>query len=392
MKVIIIGSGIIGLTIAIELVNDGHNVTVIEKEPLCGAHASGRNSGVLHSGIYYPKETLKAQFCAQGKPLFIEFCNNNGIQLDQCGKVLVTKNQGECDALQLLANRAKENNISAEWLSESQLAEKNTHAKTVDSALWIAETAVFDPKKVLTTLIQLLNDHPNANVQFNTAFKQRIDDHRILTTAGELSFDHLINSAGGYADKIAHKFNVASHLTLIPFKGLYKKVVPKIASKIKHHIYPVPDLENPFLGVHFTKSVSGDVYAGPTAIPAFGPENYGVFENIGAESVRILAKDATLFVTNKKFRRVALSEPKRYIHSCFYNEAKQLVTALEPNDLVACQKIGIRPQLVDWNTKELVMDFNIQHQDNHTHILNAISPAFTCCFAFAKHVCNKYIN
>jgi len=392
VKVVIIGTGIIGLTLAKELLDNGCYVTIIEKEPTVGVHASGRNSGVLHSGIYYPKDTLKAAFCTDGKPLLKAFCETYNVDIDQCGKVLVTKTKDELAGIELLYQRGTENGIKVERLSKSALEMKDPFAKTVGEALWIEETAVFDSKEILKRLIDYVKEHQNGTVLFNESFKSRIDDTSIQTNNQKLGYDLLINCAGGYADKIAHKFDVAHHLKLIPFKGIYKKLNKNIAKKVNHHIYPVPDLENPFLGVHFTKSISGDVYVGPTAIPAFGAENYGIFENLGIESLNILAKDAILFLTNEKFRRVALTEPKRYIHKFFYDEARRLVQELNPTDLEASSKIGIRPQLVNWKTKELVMDFSIEKKENHIHILNAISPAFTCCFAFAKHVIKNYLD
>ena len=392
MKVVIIGSGIIGLTLAKELLDKGFLVTIIEKESKIGVHASGRNSGVLHSGIYYPKGTLKEQFCTEGKPLLKEFCNSYNVDIDRCGKVLVTKTKEELAGIELLYKRGTENGIKVERLSQEALALKDPFAKTVGEALWVEETAVFDSKEILKRLIDYIKNHQNGTVLFNESFQSRIDDKSIQTNNRKLGYDLLINCAGGYADKIAHKFNVAEHLKLIPFKGIYKKLNKDLAKKVNHHIYPVPDLENPFLGVHFTKAISGDVYVGPTAIPAFGPENYGILENLGIESLNILAKDAILFLSNEKFRRVALAEPKRYIHKFFYNEAKRLVQHLNASDLESSGKIGIRPQLVNWKTKELVMDFSIEKKENHIHILNAISPAFTCCFAFAKHVIKNYLD
>ena len=392
MKVVIIGAGIIGLTLAKELLDIGYQVVLIDKEKSIGVHASGRNSGVLHSGIDYPKETLKAKFCQTGRPLFHEFCRQHNIDINQCGKVLVTKSKAELAQLELLRSRGQENGLKVQQLSLSELEAINQRAKTVDSALWVPETAVFDPKIVLSKLIDYIYSHKNGTISLGEAFVDYLDETKIRTTTQEISFDVFINCAGGYSDKIAHQFNVAKHLILIPFKGLYKKVSSDLAQEVNHHIYPIPDLENPFLGVHFTKAMNGDLYAGPTAIPAFGPENYKPLENIGRNGFNILLKDATLFLLNKKFRRVALSEPKRYIHQFFYNEAKKLVKGLKSSDLIASEKIGIRPQLVNWDTKELVMDFEIIRKKNHLHVLNAISPAFTCCFAFAKHIVNEHLN
>ena len=386
MKVLICGAGIIGLTIANECLNQNHEVVVIDKETVPGRHASGRNSGVLHSGIYYPKDTLKSAFCREGIPLFQSFCSTHGIEIDTCGKLLVAKTQSELETLALLFERGIDNGIMVEKLSEAQLAKKAPYAKTVDTALWVEQTAVFDPNELLNRLIDLIDAHPKGRMCLGESFKCKIDETTIQTNQATHAFDVFINCAGGHSDKIAHHFGVGRHLTLIPFKGIYKQLNPSLAKELNHHIYPLPDLENPFLGVHFTKSKHGGVYVGPTAIPAFGPENYGLFENMAMQSLNILYKDAVLFLKNKKFRRVACSEPKRYIHRWFYNEAKQLVQHLRPEDLMPSQKIGIRPQLVDWTTKELVMDFMIEKKDNHIHILNAISPAFSCCFSFAKHV------
>ena len=295
VRVLIIGTGIIGLTLAKELLDKDCSVTIIEKESTVGVHASGRNSGVLHSGIYYPKDTLKATFCRDGKPLLKAFCENYNVDINQCGKVLVTKTKAELAGIELLYKRGIENGIKVERLSKSALEMKDPFAKTVEEALWVEETAVFDSKEILKRLIDYIKNHQNGTVLFNESFKSRIDNTSIQTNNQKIVYDLLINCAGGHADKIAHQFDVAHHLKLIPFKGIYKKLNKNLAKKVNHHIYPVPDLENPFLGVHFTKSISGDVYVGPTAIPAFGAENYGIFENLGIESLNILAKDAILF-------------------------------------------------------------------------------------------------
>ncbi|MEK9726806.1 MAG: L-2-hydroxyglutarate oxidase [Candidatus Margulisiibacteriota bacterium] len=392
MNILIIGAGIVGLSIAKALLDHGHKVSVIEKETKVGVHASGRNSGVLHSGIYYPKDTLKAKFCQTGRPLFQEYCKKKKIQIDNCGKVLVTKNEKEIDSLNLLYERGVENNLLINKLTVTELGRISPLAKTIDSALWVPETSVFNPTQLLQSLTDEIESHDFGSLFFQEAFVEVVSETKIKTTTMELNYDVLINCAGGYADKIAHKFNLAKELVLIPFKGIYKKLNPGLANQIHHHIYPVPDLENPFLGVHFTKSMNKDVYVGPTAIPAFGPENYGLFENIGWEGANILAKDAILFLLNKKFRRVALSEPKRYVPQFFYNEAKKLLKGLTASDLYPSQKIGIRPQLVNWKTKELEMDFKIIKHGNQIHILNAISPAFTCCFAFSKYIISEYLN
>ncbi len=154
-------------------------------------------------------------------------------------------------------------------------------------------------------------------------------------------------------------------------------------------IYPVPNIKNPFLGVHFTKGVGGDVYLGPTAIPAFGRENYGLLQGLDSESLTILLQDMALLIKNKKFRAIAFEEPRKYIFRYFFADARKLVKRLDKDDIMSCSKIGIRPQLIDTAANELVMDFLIKRAENSIHILNAISPAFTSAMTFAKLVVDE---
>jgi L-2-hydroxyglutarate oxidase LhgO len=178
---------------------------------------------------------------------------------------------------------------------------------------------------------------------------------------------------------------------MIPFKGLYKRLKQNKSHLVRGNIYPVPDVRNPFLGIHFTRNVRGEVYLGPTAIPAFGRENYGKLEGVDAEGIEILYRDAVLFLVNPKFRDVALREPKKYLSQYFFASAAQLVKRLVPADIEPAEKVGIRAQLVDWNNKELVMDFLVLREGNTTHILNPVSPAFTSSMDLAQKVVREYI-
>jgi L-2-hydroxyglutarate oxidase LhgO len=173
---------------------------------------------------------------------------------------------------------------------------------------------------------------------------------------------------------------------LIPFKGVYRSLSKDAPFTVKSSIYPVPDIRNPFLGVHFTRSVHGDVYLGPTAIPAFGRENYGILAGIDREGFGIAYEDLVLFLTNPQFRSIALSEPLKYLPNYFYRDAARLVKSLSPGDLLPTTKVGIRPQLVDWDTKQLVMDFMVMVDGCSLHVLNPISPAFTSSMDLAGSV------
>ncbi len=391
--ILICGSGIIGLTIAKKLIETGHeNIVIIDKEGESGKHASGRNSGVLHAGIYYPNETLKAQFTLQGNHLMKEYCTKNNLPISESGKVVVTKNDEEINTLNVLYNRAKDNGAKVEIVNKTRLKEIEPYAKTHKEALYVYDTTVVDPKKILLCLTNELVSSGKVKILYNTSFRSLENDNTAITSAGLIKFDLFINAAGSYGDKVAHAFGIGLNYKLIPFKGIYKKLVSNKASYVNGNIYPVPDINNPFLGIHLTKSIHGDVYIGPTAIPAFGRENYEIIKGIDSDVFDILYREGVLFFLNKKFRNVALEEPKKYWFKYFFNDVQELINDITPDDIENSPKVGIRPQLVNWENKELVMDFLIKKEGNSVHILNYISKDFTCSMAFSKFVVDDYIN
>ena len=211
-----------------------------------------------------------------------------------------------------------------------------------------------------------------------------------VTDRGKIEFVKFINASGAHADRIAHKFGLAFNYRIIPFKGLYKKLTKEKANLVRGNIYPVPDIRNPFLGIHFTKIHDSTVYVGPTATPAFGRENYGIFDDIGFETLKILYRDFSLFISNAKFRNTAFTEVRKYFKKKFYEDVKDMIEGVGIEDLLPSNKVGIRPQLIDVNKKELVMDFLVIKDSNTIHILNAISPAFTSAFAFAEFIIKEY--
>jgi len=386
-NILIIGAGIVGLTLARELVHRGiSDILILEKEPELGRHASGRNSGVLHAGIYYAPGSLRAKLCLEGCRRMKSYCQKNNLPLHQSGKVIVAKDESELSSLKNLFERAQQNGAHVDWIDEKQLEFYEPQAKTYQQAIYAHDTAVVDPQSILKALHQELIASQKVRIEFNTAFEKALANRQIQTSRGNFSYQYLINAAGSFADKIAHAFGLAPHLRMIPFKGIYHKLRPEYRGLINGNIYPVPNLQNPFLGVHFTKNIHGEVYLGPTAIPAFGRENYGLIEGISWEGFPLLWQEAVLFVKNSKFRNLALSEPLKYLPNHFFKDCQKLVKHLEPGWLMPTKKIGIRPQLVDWNTKELLMDFLFEKGEDSFHILNAISPAFTSSLAFAEFV------
>lgn len=385
--VLITGAGIMGLTIARELVQQGwENILIIEKESGLGKHASGRNSGVLHAGIYYAPDSMKAASCLNGNFLMRQYCHEKNLPILATGKVIVARNESELPVLRTLYERAIANGAKVDWLDQADLSTIEPNAKTVQHALFSHYTAVVDPNRVLTQLKTDLESSGKVSFRFNCAF-QGLSGSRTATTArGNMPFKWFVNAAGACCDRVSRAFGIGNDYRLIPFKGIYYRLKASKSHMIRGSIYPVPDIRNPFLGVHFTRNVHGDVYLGPTAIPALGRENYGILEGIDSEMFQILTSDALLFLTNAKFRNVALTEPRKYLFPFFFRDAAALVHRLSPDDLEATHKVGIRPQLVDWKSKELVMDFMVVQDGRTIHVLNPISPAFTSSMDLAQKI------
>ena len=389
---VICGAGILGLTIARELVRAGcEDIIVFDKEAELGKHASGRNSGVLHAGIYYDPGTLKAKMCLEGNRRMQAYCEENGLPLFKSGKVIVARSEDELPTLEELKRRATANGGVVEMIDEAQLREIEPNAHTVQRALHSPLTSVVDPKRILQAMRDELERSGKVRFFLDTRFlsEQKNVAH---TSQGDIAYKLFINAAGAYSDKVAQAFGVGEKYRMLPFKGIYRKLKKPAADKIRGSIYPVPNIKNPFLGVHFTRSVHGDVYVGPTAIPAFGRENYGLLKGLDKEFLAILFRDLHMFIENEKFRTIALTEPRKYLFKYFFEDAARLVKHIAPNDVLPSDKAGIRPQLVDMRTSQLVMDFVIEKAENSVHILNSISPAFTSSMYFAELVVREYIE
>ncbi|HBA89000.1 MAG TPA: L-2-hydroxyglutarate oxidase [Geobacter sp.] len=392
-EILIVGAGIIGLTIARELVRTGHgDIVIIEKEPELGVHASGRNSGVLHAGIYYSPDSLKAKSCLNGNFLMRAYCKEKGLPLLENGKVIVTRTAAELPVLDELMRRATANGAKVEMIDERRLAEIEPNARTVERALFSHYTAVVDPKAVLKSLKEDLESSGRVKIQLGCRLTGLKGSCRAQTSRGEIEFKRFVNAAGAFCDKVAGLFGIAGKYRLIPFKGVYRLLRKDAPYTVNSSIYPVPDIRNPFLGVHFTRSVHGHVYLGPTAIPALGRENYGILSGIDSDAFAIAYEDLVLFLANRQFRSVALTEPVKYLPSFFYRDAARLVKKLSPDDLVHASKVGIRPQLVDWETKEMVMDFLVLADGDSLHVLNPISPAFTSSMDLAQEIVAEHFG
>lgn len=390
---LIVGAGIVGLTVAREL-KQRHpqcSIVILEKEPDIGKHASGRNSGVMHSGVYYGNTTLKAKVCTTGARRMREFAAEHGIACDKSGKVIIATSERDLPTVERLLKNAKDNGVRAEKLDEQGVREIEPHASPYQVGIFSPDTAVIDSKAVIYKLRDLLE---KANVRFvYDAPVKEVDtqSRKVSTPQGEFSYGFVYNCAGASADLVAKKFGFAQDYTLVPFKGIYYKIRPERDYLVKSNIYPVPDIDLPFLGVHLTRVITGDVYVGPTAIPAFGRENYGIIQGMElGESLKIGSELIGMYLENKQnFRLLVHTEVKKYLKPWFVASAQKLMKELKPEDLVPCDKVGIRPQLINVKTRTLEMDYILEQDEGSMHVLNSISPAFTSSLAFAEWIVDQ---
>lgn len=389
---VIVGAGIVGLTVANELLRrqPGARIAVLEKEAAPGLHASGRNSGVMHSGIYYGSDTLKARVCATGARRMIEFAKAEGIAVNQCGKVILATSDEQLPTVEKLLRNARENDIPAEKIDHQQLKKIEPFAAPGPAAIYCPSTAVIDSAAVVRRIKEKLEQR-GVTFLFGCAFKGIQSKGRIQTSQGSIGYGFLINCAGAYADTVAKTYGLAKEYALVPFKGIYWKLSKTANPKVRANIYPVPDISMPFLGVHLTRAINGDVYVGPTAIPAFGRENYGIVQGISpAESLKICYRLTDMYVRDdNNFRKLVHVEMGKYKKQNFLTAAIKLVPSLIAEDMVSTPKAGIRPQLVNMKTRKLEMDYILVNTDDSLHVLNAISPAFTGSFTFAEVIVDK---
>ena len=391
---LIVGAGIIGLSIARELreLYPAAKIKVLEKEPDTGFHSSGRNSGVLHAGFYYTADSLKAKFTKEGNRQLTEYCLENNLRINRCGKLVIAQNESELETLYELEKRGKANKVDVRLLNQEEAKEIDPNAKTFKKALYSPTTSTVDPIE-LCRFIKSELKKKNVEFSFGESYVRRISDNKIITSKGiEHDAGKLINTAGLYADRIAREFGFSKDYEIIPFKGLYLKY-SKSDMPVKTNIYPVPNLKNPFLGVHFTITSDNHIKIGPTSMPAFWRENYKGFDNFSlSEFLNIISWEAQLFLTNAfGFRDLAIEEVKKYQRKYFIGLAKKMVYNIDEKGFKEWTTPGIRAQLLNINTKELVQDFVVEGDKESIHVLNAVSPAFTSSFPFSRWVVENFI-
>jgi len=387
---LVIGGGVIGLSIARELKarHAEARIILIEKESACGAHASGRNSGVLHAGFYYSPDSLKAKFTKLGNERMTVYCEQKGIPLNRCGKLVVAKDAGDLPSLDELVKRGRANAIEIQELTEAEAKQIEPRVKTYQRALFSPRTSTVNPMHVVEAM-QRDALHEGIEIRFDTAYIGRTD-HGVRTGSDTITAGYVVNAAGLYADKIALDYGFSEKYRILPFKGLYLYSNEPPGS-IRTNIYPVPDLRNPFLGVHFTITADGKAKIGPTAIPAFWRENYDGLSNFKLGEMMEVAGRGLGLLTNAQFdyRRLAVEEIAKYSRSKMVELASVLADGVQESNYQKWGRPGIRAQLLDITKRKLEMDFVLEGDRRSMHVLNAVSPAFTCSLPFAAHVCDQ---
>lgn len=387
---LVIGGGVVGLSLALEARrrHPGARVTLLEKEEACGLHASGRNSGVLHAGFYYTADSLKARFTRDGQRRWTAYCAERGLRINRCGKLVVARSEKDHAGLDELMRRARANGVELHEVTEAEARELEPRARTHGRALWSPSTASVDPAEVMASLV---GDARRAGVQVlaGTRYLGRAAGG-VRTSAGTLSAGYVVNAAGLYADRVAQDYGFSADHRILPFRGLYL-YADRGQGFLRRHVYPVPELRYPFLGVHFTVTVDGRAKIGPTALPALWREHYGGLAGFRwDEFMEVGMRVAGLFRADDfEFRTLARRElPKGWKHGLV-----RLASGLASEPIAGLGwrwgKPGIRAQLVNVRERRLEMDFRYEGDDRSFHVLNAVSPAFTCALPFAEHVFDR---
>ena len=396
-NVVILGGGMVGLSLANQLIEKGitSSIAIIDKEHALGMHSSGRNSGVLHAGIYYKPNTLKARVCVNGARRLGQWIQERNLPFKQCGKIIVPTKEHLDPQLDELLKRGQANGATVELWNESKLKQAAPEVRSASGrALWSPNTAVVKPLKVVQALQHELTVKGVRFVLGEASWEHIQTTQQISLRSGErISYGHLFNCSGLQADQIAHQFGVGETYSLMPFKGFYWQIKPRCQIQPNTNIYPVPDLAVPFLGVHFTPSADEKaiVSIGPTATPAWGREHYKGFKGFDAgmaiRNAGILAKQYLLNQNN--FRRYVHEQAFLSLPPLLLQAAQELIPAIKQEDIEISPKVAIRSQLFNQKTQRLEDDFLCLPGPHSTHVLNAISPAFTASFALADLILER---
>ena len=386
---IIIGGGLVGLSTALKLQEADRKVLILEKEKTVGLHQSGRNSGVLHSGIYYKPDSFKSNLCIRGRELMLEFLNTNKISYRLEGKIVVDQNM---DKIESLFDRSKSLEMKGiKILDKKQLIEKEPNSKILNG-LFVPQAGVVDYKIVAQAMSQIFENN-GGEIEY---FQKIVDiseyqDSKIVSSKKDIfTGDFIINCAGLFSDKIAKLDGLIPKVKIIPFRGEYYEIVTQKSDLLNNMIYPIADPDLPFLGIHLTKNVNGRIEAGPNAVLAFAREGY-TWSKINLSQTLETITYKGMVKLGKKYIKTGLHEMYRSLNkSAFVKEINRLIPNITSEDLIKKQA-GVRAQAVSENG-ELLDDFLFDEGNRSLHVLNAPSPAATASLAIGEYISSKVLR
>ena len=382
----IIGGGIVGLSTAYKLQSKYPNlkIAVIEKENSLAYHQTGRNSGVIHSGLYYKPGSFRAKNCVDGRKQLVKFAIENNIKHEVCGKIVLAKNSEEAKRLdQLKSNGIKNGLVGLKILNKDELNQIEPYAGGV-AALHVPESGIIDYKQTTEKFAEkILSINKKSKIIFSCEV-YNFNDTSLFTSKGKIFSKSNIFCSGLFSDRLAKKDNIKADMKIVGFRGDYFKLKPEAKNKVKHLIYPVPNPEFPFLGVHLTRMTNGEIECGPNAVYTFKREGYNKFSFSIRDTIESLFFIGTikLFINHWKF---GLNEYKRsFSKRLFLRDLQKLVPSLELDDLEEA-KSGVRAMALG-KDGEVIDDFKIVKSKRNIHVLNAPSPAATACLSIADSI------
>ncbi|WP_408022719.1 L-2-hydroxyglutarate oxidase [Streptacidiphilus fuscans] len=383
----IIGAGIVGLSAAYALAQQAPelDVVVLEKEPRLAAHQTGRNSGVIHSGLYYRPGSLKAKFALAGAAEMVEFCKEQGLPHQVTGKLVVAVDRSELPRLHALAQRGREHGLPTRELGAAQIAEHEPHISGV-AALHVGTTGLADYPAVAARYAELSGARIRTGNAV-TAIDRRGDGVTVTTTLGEVRTRVLVNCAGLQSDRIARLAGDDPGLRIVPFRGEYFELAPEAASLVRGLVYPVPDPAFPFLGVHLTRDLHGGVHVGPNAVPALAREGYDWRTISPRDLLETASWPGTWSLASRHWRAEAVELRRSLSTRAFTHALQRLLPAVTEQDLLPAPA-GVRAQAVDRHGV-LVDDFAFAEGPRTVHVLNAPSPAATASLAIGREIAGR---
>ncbi len=390
---VVIGGGIVGLSTARALLgrHPGARLAVLEKEGGWARHQTGHNSGVIHSGIYYKPGSLKARFCLEGARVLVEFCRERGIDYEVCGKIIVATEPAELQLLDDLHERGLKNGLAVEKLDPKQLKEAEPHASGL-AALSVPSTGIVDYTRVARAFATLVEEKGGQLLTGTAVQGVSEGDHvvEVRTNRGLIRARTLVNCAGLHSDRVARLCGVDPGTKIVPFRGEYYELRSEKRYLVKNLIYPVPNPNFPFLGVHFTRSVEGMVEAGPNAVLGLAREGYKKTDFVLKDFVEELTYPALWRLARTNWRTGVGEIHRSLSKKAFVRGLQKLVPEVREGDIVPIAA-GVRAQALTGEGK-LVDDFLISEGENSIHVLNAPSPAATASIPIGEEIARRTVE